>query len=153
MTLSHHGVGTVFESIDQSWVTAGHVVGIQANWAVALSALGVLSLTLATGWALAGDVIRTSTAIQSVARGTENRQWIAAVVGSEMCLPLVTTAAMAAGAYYFLALGLTTGATYVTPSPTYVALVSLTGLGVGILASTLVASLILRPGLRADSSR
>ncbi|MEI2778662.1 MAG: hypothetical protein V9G19_22385 [Tetrasphaera sp.] len=115
VTLRHQATGIVVESVDQNWVTAGRVVAIQANWVVALSLLGVLLLTLATGWAIAGDVIRTSTEIQAIARAAEKRRWLTSVAASETCLPLVATASIASGAYYILALGLTTGATYVTP--------------------------------------
>jgi hypothetical protein len=143
---AHLPGGLQLATLGQSSVTPGRNLLIEAGWIVLLGALGVLALTIATGCAMAGDVITSTRNLAPLTVLTGRRRWLYVVTSWRTTLPLALAGTLGAGLYLILPTGLSTGTFSMDPSPRLAVAAAGGSLLMGVMLSIWSARQVLRAG-------
>ena len=138
--------GLQLETLGQSWVTPGRNLLIHAGWLVMLGAVGIIALTLATGCAMAGDVITSTRNLAPLTALSGRRRWLWVVTGWRTALPLTLAGALGAGLYVILPTGLSIGAYSMDPSARFALAAAGGAVALGLMLSAWCAGQVHRAG-------
>ena len=138
--------GLQLATLGQSWVTPGRNLLIKAGWTVLLGAFGILALAIATGCAMAGDVITSTRNLAPLTVLTGRRRWLLVVTSWRTTLPLALAGALGAGLYVILPTGLSIGTYSMDPSPRLAWAATGGCLLMGVVVSAWSARQVIRAG-------
>jgi hypothetical protein len=111
--------GLQLEAPGQSWLTQGATVKLQGAWTIAWGSIGVLAVLIAAALAIGADLISSARDIAPLAALAGRRRWLLPLALWRLALPITVAGVGAAVAYLILPMGIESGETFMTPSPTY----------------------------------